>query len=239
MLRWWGLLFLAVVGTLAWLLGFGDVVRSSVAAGHLLDWVMGGLCFLWLILILKAPWDLYFQTHEVAFELQRSHERRVRVVAGREEYIRSLRRRLLWLSVGAHLFSAALVAVVAYLAHHSIGYYFAAFYLVSTVFRPAAAGYVYLSRKLHAIEEEARYPREDVVEIREKLEQHEHQMDDLTRQMGRLREELQSEQRQLRQSVNALSHEFETTASSLTDNQEVIKGIQALARMVAQSTHAE
>jgi uncharacterized coiled-coil DUF342 family protein len=78
-----------------------------------------------------------------------------------------------------------------------------------------------------------------VVEIREKLERHEDRMEELTRQMERLREEMQSEQRQLRQSVNALSHEFETTASGLTDNQEVIKGIQALARMVAQSTHAE
>ena len=117
--RWWMLFFLVVAGTLAWLLGLGDVIRASVAAGHLLDWVMGGLCFLWLIIILKAPWDLYFQAHEVAFELQRSHERRVPVAAGREEYIRSLRRRLLWLSVGAHLFSAVLVGLVAYLVGHA------------------------------------------------------------------------------------------------------------------------
>ena len=234
--RWWMRFFLVVAGTLAWLLGLGDVIRASIAAGHLLDWVMGGLCFLWLIIILKAPWDLYFQAHEVAFELQRSHERRVPVAAGREEYIRSLRRWLLWLSVGAHLFSAVLVGVVAYLVGHTIGYYFAAFYLVSTAFRPAVAGYVYLSRKLRAIAKETRYPREDVAEIRGRLDEQERRMRELTQRTEQLREELQTEQRQLRQSVQALSREFETTASGLTDNQEVIKGIQALARMVAEST---
>src|SRR5437016_10985968 len=101
--RWWMLFFLVVAGTLAWLLGLGDVIRASVAAGHLLDWVMGGLCFLWLIIILKAPWDLYFQAHEVAFELQRSRERRVPVGAGRGEDIRCLRRRRLWLLAGWHV----------------------------------------------------------------------------------------------------------------------------------------
>ena len=63
-------------------------------------------------------------------------------------------------------------------------------------------------------------------------------MRELTQQMEQLREELQTEQRQLRQSVQALCREFETTASGLTDNQVVIKGIQALARMVAESTHS-
>src|ERR1051326_2783803 len=69
---WRLLAALVVAGAVAWLLGLGEVVRASIAAGHMLDWLMGGLCLLWLIVILKAPWDLYFKAREVAFELQRS-----------------------------------------------------------------------------------------------------------------------------------------------------------------------
>src|SRR5438093_8607931 len=104
----WALFWLAVAGVVAWLLGLGAVVRASIAAGHLLDWVMGGLCLLWLIVILKAPWDLFFQAQAVAFELQRAKERKVAVLPGREEYVLRLRGRLAGLAVGAHLLSAAL-----------------------------------------------------------------------------------------------------------------------------------
>jgi uncharacterized coiled-coil DUF342 family protein len=124
-----------------------------------------------------------------------------------------------------------------------VGYYFALFYLVSTLFRPALAGYVYLTRKLQALNKESRYPREDVVEMRQNLRWQETTLRDLADQMKECREELQrealargTEDRELRQNVHALSREFETTVSRLTDNQEVIKGIQAFVRLVAQST---
>src|SRR5437899_318411 len=58
-----------------WVLKIDDVARASIAAGHLLDWVTGGLCLVWLLVILKAPWDLYFQAQAVSFEFQRSRER--------------------------------------------------------------------------------------------------------------------------------------------------------------------
>jgi hypothetical protein len=240
----WVLFWFAVLGFVAWLLGLGDVLRESVATGRPLDWVMGGLCLLWLILILKAPWDLYFQAQRVAFEIQRSKERNIPIVAEREEYIRALRRRLGWLAVGAHVVSAALVAAITYYAQGKVGYFFTAFYLVSTVFRPAVAGYVYLWRKLTAIGEEVKYPREDIVEVREKLQWQEDAIRALTSQMEQCREELQQElQRreaetyELRQTTHALSREFERTVSRLTDTQEVIKGIQAFVRLVSQATH--
>jgi hypothetical protein len=242
MTTWWTLCGLAVLAAAAWLLGLGEVARTSVAAGHLLDWVMGALCLVWLIVILKAPWDLYFQAHAVAFEQQRSRERGVPITAGREAYVRTLQRRLGWLAVGAHVISALLVAAVAYFAESIVGYYFAVFYLVSTGFRPAVAGYVYLARKLHAIGTETRYPREDVVELREKLKVQEENTRDLTRQMKEAREELgreaearERETRELRQNLHAIGREFETTVSRLTDNEEVIRGIQAFVRLVAQS----
>jgi hypothetical protein len=235
-----------MVGAAAWLLGLDDAVRASLAAGHLLDWVMGALCLAWLIVILKAPWDLYFQAHQVAFELQRSRERNIPITEGREEYVRALRRRLCGMAVGAHVFSAALVAGVTSFAGGVVGYYFALFYLVSTAFRPTIAGYAYLSRKLSAIGKEVRYPREDVAEMRDRLKAQEETGKELTQQLEQVREQLQQEEqaretedRELRRSVHAIGREFETTVSRLTDNQEVIRGIQAFVRLVAQSASSQ
>lgn len=238
----WSLLSVCLVLGALWLLGLHDVVHASVAAGHLLDWIMGGLCLFWLVVILKVPWDLYFEAQSVTWELQRARERGVAVADGREEYVLRLRRRLGWAAVGAHLLSAALVAGVTYFSGGAVGYYFAGFYLVSTLFRPALAGYVYLSTKLRAIGQESRYPREDVVEIRSRLEEMENTLKSMTLRLDQRDEEIaqdrharNAETQELRQSVHSLGRQFETAIGQLTDNQEVIKGIQAFVRLISQS----
>ncbi len=240
----WGLLVgLAFVAFAAHLLHLDDLIRRSIEAGHLLDWTMGGLCFVWLLLILKAPWDLYFEAHHVAWEQQRSRERHVPLSPGRENYVLTVRRRLGWLAVGSHVFSALLVALVAFLnGGVAVGYYFAAFFIVSTIFRPGIAGYVYLLRKLKAVGEEAQYPRDDVVELRARLETGESRIKTAQDEIEQLREQharqiaqTEQEMQALRQKLNALGREFETTVNRLTDNREVISGIQAFVRLIAQS----
>ncbi len=238
-----GLLAL-IAGIGSWL-GLSDFMRASALHGHLLDWIMGSLCLLWLLIVLKVPWDLYFQAHAVAFELQRARELDIPAVAGRAPYVHTLRRRLGLLAVGAHLLSALLIAGIAYFTHGVVGYYFAVFYLVSTVFRPAVAGYVYLSQKLQAIGDEAHYPREDVVELRRRVQDLEDRQKALTLQFKNQGEQLQretgareAEVRELRQNIHIIGREFEASISRLTDNQEVIKGIQAFVRLVTQSTQA-
>jgi hypothetical protein len=237
---------LAIIALLARFLGLEDLLRDAAASGRLLDWVMGALCLLWLLVILKAPWDLYFQASAVAFEQERSRERSVALTPGRVKYIRTLRRRLGMLAIGAHLGSAALIAAIAFLTgERQVGYWFAVFYLVSTVFRPAVAGYAYLSRKLSAVGEEARYPREDIVEMRGRLDAAESQSHQLRTETDELRSRLEAESavraeeaRNLRERQNALAREFEVTASRLTDNREVISGIQAFVRLIAGSARS-
>ena len=233
-------LLLAFVGHL---LHLDDLIRASIEAGHLLDWVMGSLCFVWLLILLKAPWDLYFAAHRVAWEQERSKERRILLAPGREKYVSVVRRRLAWLAVGSHLFSAGLAALVAYLnGGVTVGYYFAAFFIVSTLFRPLIAGYAYLWHKLKDVGEETRYPREDVVEIRARLETGESALRTAQEEIEVLRlahretaEQDEAEMQNLRQKLNALGREFETTVGRLTDNREVISGIQAFVRLIAQS----
>lgn len=230
-LLFWGI----ALGLTAWMTDLDDMIRASIAAGHLLDWLMGAFCFLWLLLILKVPWDLFFQAQQVRFELSRAQERGIAVPAGRGEYLRGLQRKLGWLAIGAHLVSAAVVALATFFSQGQIGTYFAGFYLVSTAFRPLAAGYVILTRKLRGIEEETFFPREDAVALRlrvETLEEREKQAAEELRQEAQARAE---ETRELRQNVHALTREFETTLSRLTDNQEVIKGVQAFVRLIHQA----
>ena len=235
-------LTLALLGVLLRWLGFDGYVQDSVRAGHLLDWVMGGLCFGWLLVLLKAPWDLYFQAHTVAFERARARERGVSVEAGRDAYIETVRKRLLVLALGAHALSALLAAGVAFFTHGVVGYWFAAFFLVSTLFRPLLAGYGYLWAKLHALAEETRYPREDVVELRQRVELLEIGSKRFSEDVAgiqethfRTDEARQRELSELRGRLAAIGIEFEASLSRLTDQKAVIDGLQAIARLIARS----
>jgi len=162
------------------LLGLNSAFHLGISSVNTLDWVMGTLCLVWLLFVLKVPWDLYFQAQSVHFEIRRSHERGVPVITGREEYIVVLKRRLGWLAVGSHLASAFLIALVTRYTGGQVGYLFALFYLVATAFRPAAAGYAYLSQKLRSIATEVRYPREDILEVRDRLKTQEEKAESLS-----------------------------------------------------------
>lgn len=244
---------LLIIGVAAKFLGLEDFIRRSIEAGYLLDWVMGGLSLVWLMVILKAPWDLFFQANAVAFEQQRSRERGIALTSGREGYVQTVRNRLLVFAIGAHLFSAALIASITYFTHGTVGYYFAGFYLVATLFRPVIAGYVYLAEKLRAIGQEAHYPREDVEEMRQRLIYLESEAKGIREEMTAMgeewqrslssehleRERLQTEINDQRQRLNSMSREFEATVNRLTDNQEVITGIQAFVRLIRKSAEPE
>jgi hypothetical protein len=221
------------------LLGLDGLVRESIIEGRLLDWVMGALSLLWLLVLLKAPWDLFFQAHIAAFEQQRARERGIVLEAGREQYITVLRRRLLAIAIGSHLVSALIIASVAFFTHRVVGYWFAGFYLIATLFRPAVAGYSYLRERLAHLTEETAYPRHDVVELRSRVSILESELvqsrEALSQQeeRNRLRDMAQThELAELRQRVVTISQEFSTAASRFTDQKSVIEGLQAIARLV-------
>ena len=230
---------LGLLTVAARLLGLDGLVRQSIEAGRLLDWVMGALSLLWLLVLLKAPWDLFFQAHIAAFEQQRARERGIMLEAGREHYITVLRRRLLAIAIGSHLVSALIVAVVAFFTSRVVGYWFAGFYLIATLFRPALAGYAYLKERLTRLTEETAYPRQDVEELRRRVAT-------LELDLGQSREELsrsvQTMQRQealqaqelaaLRHRVVTIGQQFESAAARFTDQKTVIEGLQAIARLV-------
>ena len=96
------LMWVGVVAMIVWLLVTHDALKL-LFSGRALDWGMGIVCFLWLLIILKAPWDLYFQSRTIAFELQRARERSIQPQAEREAYVLFVGRRLLILAIASHL----------------------------------------------------------------------------------------------------------------------------------------
>ena len=229
----------------SWPFGLNWAERIGLNASNALDWVTGIVCLLWLLVILKAPWDIYFEAHRVNFEIQRSRERGLPIPLGREEYVRKVKNRLGWIAIGAHVISAAVIAALTYHSGGVVGYYFVGFYLISTAFRPAVAAYNYLIDRLRTIDDESRYPREDTFELRESIRRHEETLRTMARgidendsNLRRETETREEETRQLRQSIHSIGRELEVTVTRLTDNQDVIRGIQAFVRLIGQSASA-
>src|SRR5205823_1997356 len=140
---WLGFWTLAtfILIVIAWPFGLIEAARFGLNPSNALDWTTGILSLVWLLLILKAPWDIYFEAHRVAFEIQSSRERGLPIPPGREEYVRRVKLRLGWIAVSAHIVSSAAIAAITYFSGGRVGYYFAGFYLLSTSFRPGLAAY--------------------------------------------------------------------------------------------------
>jgi hypothetical protein len=253
---------LAIVACVCAVVVYGSVRLPS--ATLLLDVAAGIVCLLWLLLILRVPWDLFFETGNVLFEMQRSRERQLPVQPERYAYVRRLRRLTGLLAVGAHFASAAVIAVITYWARGQVGYYFAVFYIVATFFRPASRAYYFLMAKLREIRTEVKYPREDVLKLRDDLAQAVAEMralketdlqalqDQLGRidkrvrateesggrlraELGDLRAALEASERAFQTRLRTLSEEVERSLVKAFDNQNIVNGLSAFARLIKQA----
>lgn len=126
------------------------------------------------------------------------------------------------------------------------GFWFAGFFLLSTVFRPAGAYFGQLRRRLGTLVEDVTFPRDDVLELRKQVEQ----VQSGTRVLEEKAEEQYRALAALRGTVDALgvsvyeradeadrkiaalAREFEATVNRLTDNQEIITGLKAFLRLL-------
>jgi hypothetical protein len=144
-------------------------VFAKVPGRTLLDVGLGAVSLYWLLIITTVPWNLYFRTRIVRHEIGVSRTRGITVRAEHEAEVRRLERLLLWLAVGGHVASAVVVAVVTYVSGHVLGYYFAAFYLLSCAFRPAAAYLGYVASRIASLLKETKYPREDLIDLTTRL----------------------------------------------------------------------
>ena len=146
--------------------GFGLTQWLNLPFGNFIDWVIAASIFVWLIVIVTVPWNLYFQSQAVLNQAKISQERGINVDQKQLPYVQSLAQRSLGLAIGLHVISTIALYVLASRGVGTIGYVGAIAALLLTILRPAISAYEYISQRLRSISEQIDYPREDITELR-------------------------------------------------------------------------
>ncbi|MEU0937882.1 hypothetical protein [Embleya sp. NPDC005971] len=219
---------------------------EDTSLADLLSLGAGALCLFWLIMVLTVPWNLHFQARRLIREIAISRERGLAVPEAREPEARRIARRLLWGAIGAHVVSAAVIALITWISGGVVGYWFAGFYLLSTLFRPGQAYLEHLGQRLRSMLREVTHPREDVLALIDRVTTLERRVEGLDERTTVLIETVallktttgQDAERATEQfhaadrKIDALGRRFEDTIGQLTDNREVISGIKAFLRLL-------
>ncbi|MEU9450893.1 hypothetical protein [Streptomyces sp. NPDC048277] len=213
----------------------------------------GVLSLLWLLLLLTLPWNLYFRAHAVLAEIAVSREKGIEVSPTRDAEAARIARTMLRAAVAGHLLTAAVVLAVTWSTGEFTGYWFAAFFLLSTFFRPAGAYFGQLRRRLGTLLKDVTYPRDDVVELHARLNRAEagtrvleEKAEEQYRALGELRRAVDAlamgtyeRAEEADRRIAALGREFESTVNRLTDNQEIIAGVKAFLRLLRTTDTAD
>ncbi|MBW4614615.1 MAG: hypothetical protein KME21_15330 [Desmonostoc vinosum HA7617-LM4] len=151
------------------LLGFSTLQWFHVPTGNFLDWVIGGASFWWLLVIVTVPWNIYFQAKEVLAEAAQSAEKDIPVDEKKVDYVQVLAKRSLLLAIALHLLSAIGLYTLAATGISAVGYISSGAALLLTILRPAIRAYEYLYARLTMISQEWKYPRQDIIELRDRF----------------------------------------------------------------------
>lgn len=222
----------------------------------ILDIVTVAICLLWLLFILKVPWDLYFETNNVLFEMKRSEEKNIPIKEERKKYVHRMRVITAIVAIGSHVFSAGIIAGLTYFTQGQIGYFFSFFYLLATFFRPISQAYYYLINKLREIRGEILYPREDisklkselatainrVVSLEERVKNSESRLNVSEETTKTLRSEISNTNfalerldKTFQNRIQLLTTEVERILAKAFDQQDIINGLRAFARLIKQA----
>jgi hypothetical protein len=154
------LLLVAVFGLTQW---------QPIALGSFIDWLIGASIFIWLIIIVTVPWNVYFQAKSVLDQATVSQQYGINVDESQLPYVRSLQTRSLIIAIVLHLISAIALYLLAANGVGTIGYVGAIAALSLTILRPTISAYEYIYQRLRAILQQINYPREDVMELRQRF----------------------------------------------------------------------
>ena len=148
---------------LLFLAGFGLTQWLNLPLGNFIDWLIGASIFIWLIIIVTVPWNVYFQAKSVLDQATISRQNGINVDEAQLPYVRSLQTRSLILALVLHLISAIALYLLAANGVGTIGYVGAIAALLLTILRPAISAYEYIYQRLQAILQQINYPREDIM----------------------------------------------------------------------------
>ena len=165
------------------LLAFGVLEWLDLPTGNFLDWIIGLASFWWLLVIVTFPWNIYFGAKGVLAEAAASQEKGITVEEAVRQYVSKVERGALWVALGLHLVSAVVLYWLAVLGIGAIGYVSSAAAVLLTGLRPAVSAYRYLVKRLESIGKTLTYPREDVVELRSRVDKLAKEQERLAQQM--------------------------------------------------------
>ncbi len=140
-----------------------------IPTGNFLDWIIGVASFWWLLAIVTVPWNVYFDAKEVAAEAASSQDKGITVDSKQLKYVKTVSRSALLVAIALHFLSALGLYELAALGISSVGYVSSFATLLLTALRPAIRGYQYLAYRLSSIRKEIKYPREDILELRNRF----------------------------------------------------------------------
>lgn len=239
-----------VLGVVLAVAGTGAVLVGAYVVGVPVDVVLGVgagvVALLWLLVLLIVPWNLYFRAHTVLSEIAVSREKGLDVPEARDAEAARIARTMLRAAIGGHVATAGLVVAVTRATGNATGYWFAGFFLLSTLFRPAGAYFGQLRRRLGSLLKDVTYPRDDVVEVRAqvaqllagaavlegKAEEQYRALAELRRNVDALSASMYARTDATDHRITTLAREFEATVDRLGDNEEIITGLKAFLRLL-------
>ena len=151
------------------LLAFSILLWFHVPAGYFLDWIFGGASFWWLLIIVTVPWNIHFKAKETLFDAEQSIEKKISVDEKQLKYVKLLVKRSLIIAIFLHILSTIGLYTLAATGISAVGYISSGAALLLTGLRPAISAYEYLYKRLTNIGRELKYPREDIVELRNRF----------------------------------------------------------------------
>ena len=152
------------------LLAFSILQWLHVPAGNFLDWVIGGVTFWWLLLIVTVPWNIHFEAKEVLAEAEESRKKNIKVEEEQIKYVKAIAKSSLIAAIVLHFLSTIGLYALAIFSISAVGYVGSAAALLLTILRPAVRFYQYLAVRLSMIRREFRYPREDIEQLRNRFD---------------------------------------------------------------------
>jgi hypothetical protein len=171
-----GLLFIA-------LLAFGLLNWFQMPTGSLWDWAVGIGIFEWTILIVTVPWNIYFKAKAVAQTGTESQLQGIEVEDRQIQYASSIAKKSLIVAIGLHLGTAIALSWLSISGITALGYWSSVGVLLLTLLRPAISTYEYLATRLSDMQNQFVYPREDILELRDRFQQLEDRVTQLTNQL--------------------------------------------------------
>ena len=167
-IKWWAMIVVGTVAALliAWL---GDI--AGVPLSTVLSIGAGAAALAWLILLVAVPWNLYFAARGVVAEMAVSRTRGIIIQAVAEAEAQRIARRMLWFALGGHVVTGAVAGLITYFSGATLGYYVTGAYVLSASIRPAAAYFAHLRERIGALSRQSLHPRDDVVSLRQRVDQ--------------------------------------------------------------------